>query len=140
MAKIYKRSIPKTAEDKNTLIKSVAGIIDNVIKDGDNALKKYNYMFDKNKREDFKITREEINEAYSKVDAKLIEDINIAANNIRKFAVAQKEEMKDCMEKEIYPGVLLGHKRIPVNSCCCYVPGGRYPLFYAFNSCKGCWS
>ncbi len=129
MAKIYKRSIPKTAEDKNTLIKSVAGIIDNVIKDGDNALKKYNYMFDKNKREDFKITREEINEAYSKVDAKLIEDINIAANNIRKFAVAQKEEMKDCMEKEIYPGVLLGHKRIPVNSCCCYVPGGRYPLF-----------
>ena len=85
--------------------------------------------FDNNNREVIRVSKEEIEEAYKQVDDKFIENLKIAATNIENFAKAQKESFDNNFEKEIYPGVILGQKHIPVNSCLAYVPGGGYPLF-----------
>ena len=86
-------------------------------------------MFDKNPRENFRVTRDEIVKAYKQVDVKFIEDLKIAAKNIEEFAKAQKNSFNNEFEKDIYPGVTLGQKHIPIESALAYVPGGSYPLF-----------
>ena len=63
------------------------------------------------------------------MDESLINDIKIAAENIKKFSQYQLNSFNNEFEKEIYPGVILGQKHIPINSALAYVPGGGYPLF-----------
>jgi histidinol dehydrogenase len=116
-------------EDRNRLKEIVTEIIQNVREKGDRALVDYNTKFDGNARKDLLVTREEIDAAYQEVDSGLINDMKIAARNIEEFAKKQKSTISDLEETEITPGVFLSHRVIPIESCCCYVPGGLHPLF-----------
>lgn len=129
MIKILKPSKIRTEEDRSLLRQTVSGIIDNVIKNGDDALKEYNKKFDGCEREALQVSREEIEAAYAKVSPEDLEDIKAAAANIRAFAEAQRETAADLKDFSPSEGIILGHKVIPVDSCCCYVPGGGYPLY-----------
>ena len=116
-------------EDLLKLSQNVTDIIKNVRLNGDLALYEYNTRFDSNENKCLRVSREDIDEAYTLVDASLIQDMKIAAENIKAFAIAQRESIQDIHNLEVAPGVTLGHRVIPVNACCCYVPGGNYPLF-----------
>ena len=125
--KYYKKSKRDIAIDKNVK-DQVSEIIEDIRKFKDKSILKYNIKFDNNQRDNLRISREEIKKAYEDVDEKFIDNLRIAAENIEKFARLQKENFND-FEKEIYPGVILGQKNIPINSALAYVPGGGYPLF-----------
>ncbi|MBQ3184479.1 MAG: histidinol dehydrogenase, partial [Firmicutes bacterium] len=127
--KVLKPSKTRTEEDRSQLRQTVAAIIDNVIKNGDDALKEYNKKFDGCEREALQVSREEIEAAYAKVPPEDLEDIKAAAANIRAFAEAQKGTVGGLEDFSPAEGILLGHRVIPVGSCCCYVPGGGYPLY-----------
>jgi len=129
MIKVLKPSKTRTEEDRSQLRQTVAAIIDNVIKNGDDALKEYNKKFDGCEREALQVSREEIEAAYAKVSSEDLEDIKAAAANIRAFAEAQKGTVGGLEDFSPAEGILLGHRVIPVDSCCCYVPGGGYPLY-----------
>jgi len=129
MIKVLKPSKTRTEEDRSQLRQTVAAIIDNVIKNGDDALKEYNKKFDGCEREALQVSREEIETAYAKVSPEDLEDIKAAAANIRAFAEAQKGTVGGLEDFSPAEGILLGHRVIPVDSCCCYVPGGGYPLY-----------
>ena len=83
--------------------------------------------FDSYSPSQFKLTQSEIESAVQKVSARDMEDIKFAQAQIRKFAEAQRGSMTD-IEIETLPGVILGHKNIPVESVGCYVPGGKFPM------------
>ena len=124
-----KTSKTRSQEDRSRLRETVGKIIDSVIKNGDKALKEYNSRFDRCKREFIRISSDEIKEAYDKVPAGEVEDIKKAADNIRAFAEAQKGTVGSLKNFSPSEGIILGHRVIPVDSCCCYVPGGGYPLY-----------
>ena len=126
---IIKSSTFKNVETEKIVKEQVDSIIEDIKINKDEALKKYNLKFDNNNREVLRVSKEEIEEAYKQVDDEFIENLKIAATNIENFAKAQKESFDNNFEKEIYPGVILGQKHIPVSSCLAYVPGGGYPLF-----------
>lgn len=127
--KILKSSGFKNKETEKIVKEQVSAIIEDIKINKDEALKKYNLKFDNNDRSVIKISKEEIEEAYKQVDEEFIQNLKVAAKNIENFAIAQKESFDNNFEKEIYPGVILGQKHIPVTSCLAYVPGGGYPLF-----------
>lgn len=127
--KSIKTSSMKEKVDEKILREQVSSIIEDIRNNKDVALKKYNEKFDRNTRDEFRITKEEIKEAYKHVDDEFINNLKIAAKNIREFAKAQKLSFENPFEKEIYPGVILGQTNIPIESCLAYVPGGQYPLF-----------
>ncbi|MEL0113259.1 MAG: histidinol dehydrogenase, partial [Rickettsiales bacterium] len=94
---------------------------------GDAAVRELSEKFDGYKPERFRLTEDDIRAAISKVPQTDIEDIEFAQKQIRNFAEKQKECLRD-LEVETMPGVILGHRNIPVNSVGCYVPGGKYPM------------
>ncbi|MBQ6496065.1 MAG: histidinol dehydrogenase [Firmicutes bacterium] len=126
---IIKKAKERTAEDNRQLRNTVSDIIDNVCRNGDAALRDYSQRFDGFVRESFRVSREEIDAAYAKMDPADIEDLRAAKANIEAFAKAQLASMNEVTDFSPQPGIYLGHRIIPVSSCCCYVPGGRYPLF-----------
>ena len=126
---ILKKSLFKHMEIEKTLQTQVGEILEEIRFNKDIGVRKYNLQFDKNSRENFRVTRDEIVKAYKQVDVKFIEDLKIAAKNIEEFAKAQKNSFNNEFEKDIYPGVTLGQKHIPIESALAYVPGGSYPLF-----------
>jgi histidinol dehydrogenase len=107
----------------------VAEIIRDVAERKDAALAEYEKRYSRSDRSSFKVDVAEIKSAYAKVPEDLVEAIRFAAGNIKDFARAQLDTVKELPLRELRPGVWLGHRVIPVDSCCCYVPGGRYPLF-----------
>lgn len=127
--RILKESMKRTEEDRRILTQTVSEMIDYVREKKDAALKEYNLKFDGCERESLRITREEIEEAYSQLTEQEIEDLKKAASHIRAFAQAQKETVSPLENFSPAPGIFLGHRIIPVKSCCCYVPGGNYPLY-----------
>lgn len=127
--KELKSAKQRTEEDRAQLRQAVGAIIENVIQNGDKALMEYNSRFDKCERTCLRISQEEIQEAYKQVSESDIADIKRAAANIRAFAEAQKKTMSELEAFSPAPGIQLGHRIIPVDSCCCYVPGGGYPLY-----------
>ena len=129
MLRELKPSKVRTEADRTALRETVGGIIDNVIHNGDNALLEYNSRFDNCERKTLRISREEIEEAYRQVSSEDLEDIRKAAANIRAFAEAQKGTLGELRDFSPSEGIMLGHRVIPVDSCCCYVPGGGYPLY-----------
>ncbi|UQZ89917.1 histidinol dehydrogenase [Deltaproteobacteria bacterium Smac51] len=108
---------------------SVADIIDEVRRDGDEALKRFNEKFDGCIREQLRVSRQEIEEAYAQVTAAELADIKAAAKRIEDFAKVQKGTISDLADYSPEPGLILGHRVLPVQACCCYVPGGGYPLY-----------
>ena len=129
MLRELKPSKVRTEADRTALRETVGGIIDNVIHNGDNALIEYNSRFDNCERKTLRISREEIEEAYRQVSSEDLEDIRKAAANIRAFAEAQKGTLGELRDFSPSEGIMRGHRVIPVDSCCCYVPGGGYPLY-----------
>ncbi|MBT3135017.1 histidinol dehydrogenase [Alteromonas sp. ALT199] len=121
----------KQAEEKAIDNQKVKGIVENIISDiekrGDEAVSQYSGQFDKWTPESFRLSREEIDACYEQLTEQEISDIKWAQKQVRNFATIQRESMKD-VEVETLPGVVLGHKNIPVDSVGCYVPGGKYPL------------
>jgi sulfopropanediol 3-dehydrogenase len=95
--------------------------------EGDAAVRELSEKFDKWSPESFRLTDEQIGEIISQVPDQTIEDIKFAQSNVKRFAEEQRKSMID-IEVETLPGVILGHKNIPVNSVGCYIPGGRYPM------------
>src|SRR5437899_1728951 len=93
----------------------------------DAAVRDLSQKFDNWAPPDFRLTPAEIERAISQVAKRDLDDIKFAQAQVRNFAQKQKDTMRD-LEVETLPGVVLGHKHIPVNSIGCYVPGGRYPM------------
>ena len=105
----------------------VETILDEIQRYGDDAVRKLSEQFDGWSPESFRLSETEIETAISKVAKRDLEDIRFAQEQVRNFAQKQKDALTD-VEVETLPGVVLGHKNIPVNSVGCYVPGGKYPM------------
>lgn len=109
----------------------VRAIVESTLKEiearGDAAVRELSEKFDKFSPPSFRLTQSEIDAAMNKVSARDMADIDFAQTQIRRFAEAQRASMTD-IEVETLPGVILGHKNIPVESVGCYVPGGKFPM------------
>jgi len=127
--KVIKKAKPRTNVDNQQLIDNVSAMIKNVRQNGDKALLEYNARFDQNQRPQLRISRTEIEAAYKQVSKQELADMRTAAGHIKAFAEAQKASIHELQNFQTKPGVYLGHRIIPVDSCCCYVPGGSYPLY-----------
>ncbi len=105
----------------------VEGILSDIEQRGDEAVRELSSKFDKWSPKSFRLSENEIDEIISTISKETIEDIKWAQAQVRRFAQIQKSALRD-VEIETLPGVILGHKNVPVNSVGCYVPGGRYPM------------
>lgn len=115
----------RDADDKVREV--VESILADVEKRGDAAVRDLSQKFDHYAPKEFFLSPKEIEAAYSQLRQRDIDDIAFAQKQVRNFAEQQKACLKD-LEVETMPGVILGHKNIPVNAVGCYVPGGRYPM------------
>jgi len=97
-------------------------------KNGMDAVRRYSKKFDNWVPKDFELSQEQIEDSISKLDAQVIEDTDFCYNNIRQFAEAQLKTLLP-LEIETHPGIILGHRLVPVKSVGSYTPGGRYPMF-----------
>ena len=94
---------------------------------GDTAVRALSEKFDNYSPLSFKLYQSEIDALMAQVSPREMSDIKFAQENVRRFAQAQRDSMQD-IEIEMQPGVILGHKNIPVQSVGCYVPGGKFPM------------
>lgn len=106
---------------------TVERILQDVEARGDEAIRQYSERFDRWSPAEFRLSSQEIDALLAQVPPDVLRDIEFAQAQIRRFAEAQRGTVHD-LEIELYPGVTLGHKNIPVQSVGCYVPGGRYPM------------
>jgi histidinol dehydrogenase/sulfopropanediol 3-dehydrogenase len=118
------------AEDLSDLRDTVTELIQKVKSGGDEAVYELTKKFDKIDRKILKVSEEEFFNARREVPLSLKEDINFGINQIRNFAKAQRDSLSE-FEAEIYPGIHLGHRLIPIENVGTYVPGGRYPILSA---------
>lgn len=121
------KDVKLRAQDDAKVRATVEGIIADVQARGDAAVRDYSRKFDNWDPADFRLSRAEVEAAQSSLSQREIDDIRFAQKQIRNFARIQRDSMKD-VEVETYPGVVLGHKHIPVNAVGCYIPGGKYPM------------
>ncbi|MEM1143747.1 MAG: histidinol dehydrogenase [Pseudomonadota bacterium] len=116
------------AKDRDTKVREIVeGILGEIESKGDAAVREYSQKFDNWSPESFRLTQQDIDACYAALDETVIDDIRFAQTQVRNFAQIQRDSMLD-VERETLPGVVLGHKHIPMNSVGCYVPGGKYPL------------
>lgn len=115
------------AEDDAKVRATVEATLKDIETRGDAAVRALSEKFDKFSPPSFRLTASEIEAAMSKVSTRDIADIEFAQAQIRRFAEAQRASMHD-IEVETLPGVILGHRNIPVQSVGCYVPGGKFPM------------
>ncbi|WP_127143012.1 histidinol dehydrogenase [Pelagibacterium montanilacus] len=121
----------KPAESRAEDDAKVRSVVETTLKDietrGDAAVRELSQKFDGFERPSFRLTDSEIEAAMQRVGTRDMEDIKFAQDQIRGFAEAQRATMTD-LEVETRPGVILGHKNLPVQSVGCYVPGGKFPM------------
>ena len=129
MAKFLKSGLGKAERDDADA--KVRAMVEEILGDiearGDAAVRDFSVKFDDWRPDSFRLSEQEIEAALGKVAKRDLDDIRFAQEQVRNFATIQKETMRD-VEVETMPGVVLGHKNIPVNSVGCYVPGGKYPM------------
>ena len=106
---------------------TVESILADIELRGDDAVRELSEKFDSWSPPSFRLSAEEIQTAIDQVPAQDLADIQFAQAQVRNFAQKQKACLND-LEIETLPGVVLGHRNIPVNSIGCYVPGGKYPM------------
>jgi len=106
---------------------TVEAIIADVEQRGDEAVRELSRRFDGWDPADFRLSQARIEQAVARLSARELEDIRFAQTQIRNFARIQRASMQD-VEVETLPGVVLGHRHIPVAAVGCYVPGGKYPM------------
>ncbi|HUN44098.1 MAG TPA: histidinol dehydrogenase [Acetobacteraceae bacterium] len=116
----------KLAADRKVR-QTVEAILDDITARGDVAVHELSANFDKWEPASFRLSPAEIQSLMDSLPGQVIQDIKFAQTQIRNFARAQKDALRD-IEVETLPGVRLGHRNIPVASVGCYVPGGRYPM------------
>ncbi len=121
------RSQRERAEDDAKVQAIVEDILNDIAERGDAAVLELSEKFDNYSPEKFRLSERDIEAAVSKVAKRDLDDIRFAQDQVRTFAEHQKAALKD-IEVETLPGVILGHRNIPVNSVGCYVPGGEYPM------------
>lgn len=129
MATYLKNGISvEIAEKQDAKVRSVVeDVLAQIEEHGDAAVREYSEKFDKWSPATFRLSREQIDACYKQLDEQVIKDIEFAQQQVGNFARIQRASMKD-VEEETLPGVVLGHKHIPMDSVGCYVPGGKYPL------------
>jgi sulfopropanediol 3-dehydrogenase len=120
-------SVEKSREVDAKVRTTVEGILQDIEKRGDDAVRELSEKFDKWSPENFRLSPTQIEELIASLPDQVIHDIKFAQAQVRGFAQAQRDALRD-VEVETLPGVILGHKNIPVQSVGCYVPGGRYPM------------
>ena len=124
----YLKRAPQVSEaDRRELTMQVMDVLADIRQNGEPAVRKYSERFDDWSPESFRISEEEITAAADEVPDDLKETLAFAQEQVRNFAQAQRETLRD-LEIESRPGVVLGHRHIPVGSVGAYVPGGRYSL------------
>ena len=121
------QSAAAKAESSQQVRHTVEAILADIGAHGEKAMRQYSEKFDKWSPPSFRLTETEIADCVRSLPRQVIEDIQFAQTQIRNFALVQRASLQD-VEVETLPGVVLGHKNIPVNSVGCYVPGGRYPM------------
>src|ERR1700730_8990061 len=121
------QSAEAKAENSAQVRSTVEAILSEIAARGEAAVREYSEKFDKWSPPSFKLSESEIAECLCALPQGVIDDIKFAQTQIRNFAQAQRAALRD-LEVQTLPGVVLGHKNIPVNSVGCYVPGGRYPM------------
>jgi sulfopropanediol 3-dehydrogenase len=115
------------AENSLQVRQTVEMILGDISTRGEQAVREYSEKFDKWSPPTFRLSKSEIEDCVRSLPAQTLEDIKFAQAQIRNFAVAQRASLQD-VEVQTLPGVVLGHKNVPVSSVGCYVPGGRYPM------------
>jgi sulfopropanediol 3-dehydrogenase len=115
------------SEDDAKVRASVEGILKDIETRGDAAVREFSEKFDKYSPPSFRLSDGEIEALMNRVAPRDMEDIKFAQTQVRNFAQAQRDSMRD-IEIETLPGVILGHRNIPVQSVGCYVPGGKFPM------------
>ena len=129
MTRYLKRGMDAGAiEEADAKVRAtVEGILADVKARGDAAIRDLSEKFDNWSPRNFRLSEQEIERAIGELPKRDLEDIKFAQAQVRNFAQKQKDALRD-IEVETLPGVILGHKNIPVNAIGCYVPGGRYPM------------
>ena len=124
-----KRGMPESdrADDDAKTADVVAATLKNIEEHGDKAVHELAIKFDNYDRTSYRLTLDEIESIVAKVSDRDMADLKFAQEQVRNFAQAQRDSMLD-IEHETLPGVILGHKNIPVQSVGCYVPGGKFPM------------
>ncbi|TYB81063.1 histidinol dehydrogenase [Maritimibacter fusiformis] len=124
-----KRSKPEAekVEDDAKVRDVVAATLADIEARGDAAVRELAVKFDDYDRDSYRLSEAEIEAIVAKVSPRDMADIRFAQEQVVNFARAQRDSMKD-IEVETLPGVILGHKNIPVQSVGCYVPGGKFPM------------
>ncbi len=124
----------KRGKDQTEIVaadKKVRETVETILADiaarGDAAVRDLSVRFDSWDRDDYRLTASEIEGCLAQLSPRDIADISFAQTQVRNFATRQREALRD-IEVETMPGVVLGHRNIPVGSAGCYVPGGKYPL------------
>ena len=119
-------SVDTSARDREVR-ETVASIIEDVTRRGSAAVHELSRKFDSLDREDFRLTESEVAACLEEVGGDALDDIRFAQAQVRRFAEVQRSAIAD-VEVETLPGIVLGHKNVPVEAVGCYVPGGKYPL------------
>ena len=129
MSRILKagRSEADRRDDDIKVRRTVEGILADIEARGDAAVRELSRRFDGWEPESFRLTEGEIESAMAKLSKRELADIRFAQEQVKRFAQVQRDSMLD-VEVETMPGVILGHRNIPVASVGCYVPGGKYPM------------
>ncbi len=129
MAKWLKQAISK--QDKDEAQQQVRETVEKLLADietrGDTAVRELSKRFDNWEPKKFKLSDEQIQDCINRLETRTLDDIRFAQDQIRNFAQLQRDSMKD-VEEETLPGVILGHRHIPMNRVGSYVPGGKFPM------------
>ena len=119
------------AEAVKSAAREVRDTVEKILADidarGDIAVRELSIRFDKLDRADYRLSNADIQDCISQLSDRNLSDIEFAQTQVRNFAQHQRNSMQD-IEVETLPGIILGHKNVPVNAAGCYVPGGKYPL------------
>jgi sulfopropanediol 3-dehydrogenase len=126
--RIFKNGGHRLFENDTETSGIVSEMLLDLEKNGLDAVRKYSLKFDNWNPDSFELSDGQINEAISSLDPQIIEDTDFCQGNVRAFAAAQLKTLLP-LETETRPGVILGHRHIPVKSVGSYIPGGRYPMF-----------
>ncbi len=121
------KSVKERADDDVGVKAKVESILADIAARGDAAVRELSQQFDNYAPATFRLNDVDIEAALSQVTKRDLDDIRFAQTQVRNFAQHQKAALRD-IEVETLPGVILGHRNIPVNSVGCYVPGGKYPM------------
>jgi len=126
--KIIKSGGHRLFEEDPETARIVSEMLEDLEKNGMDAVRQYSKKFDDWDPPSFELSEKEIGEAISELSEQVVQDTDFCQANVRKFAKAQLMTMQP-LEVELRPGVILGHKHIPVSAVGSYIPGGRYPMF-----------